>query len=86
MASLGESIMVNTTLNLTRDEIRSFLDGLRTRLRVKTEDETQVKDALSKHPLFVGHQLEAAFVDQIVMECLSEQVKEYLDNAAILCE
>jgi hypothetical protein len=72
--------MVNTTVNLTKDEVKSFLDELRTRLLVKTEDETQVKDALSEHPLFVHHQTEIAFIDQIVMECLSDNVKEYLDK------
>jgi hypothetical protein len=76
--------MVNTTLNLTKDKIKSFLDGLRTRLLVKTEHETEVNDALSKHTLFPRHQLELAFIDQIVMECLSENVKEYRDKTQAL--
>jgi hypothetical protein len=70
--------MVNAMVNLTKDAIKIFLDELRTRILVKTEDETEVKDVLSKHPLFAHKQLESAFIDQIVMGCLSEHVKKYL--------
>jgi hypothetical protein len=75
--------MVSAMVNLTKDATKIFLDELRTLLLVKTEDETKVKDVLSKHPLFAHKQLEAAFIDQIVMGCLSENVKKYLATAPI---
>jgi hypothetical protein len=60
-------------------------------LTAKTADATEVQSAIRKHPLF-KHQgsksewsnWELAFIDQIVLEHLSEYLKEYLDKNSIL--
>ena len=88
---MRRALIVNAAMTLAKDEIESFLRGFHSSLTAKTADATEVQSAIRKHPLF-KHQgsksewsnWELAFIDQIVLEHLSEYLKEYLDKNSIL--